>query len=56
MGFCALNAMYWVATAGFVGGMVMAPAEARAESVHGRRMKKKEEKVRGRERLCQGAG
>lgn len=46
MGFCALNAMFWVATAGFAGGMYAAPAEARAMSAHGQRMAKKREQVR----------
>jgi hypothetical protein len=46
MVFCALNAMYFVATAGFVTGMYVAPPEARAMSAHGQRMAKKREKVR----------
>jgi len=44
MVFCALNAMYFVATAGFVTGMYVAPPEARAMSAHGQRMAKKREK------------
>ena len=46
MGFCALNAMFWVSTAGFVGGMAMAPPAARADTAHGRYMAKKRAQVR----------
>ena len=46
MGFCALNAMFWVSTAGFVGGMAMAPPAARAESAHGKFMAKRRQEVR----------
>ena len=46
MGFCALTAMFWVSTAGFVGGMAMAPPAARAESAHGKFMAKRRQEVR----------
>lgn len=46
MGFCALNGMFWAAAAGFVGGMVSCPPEARAMTAHGQFMAKKKEKVR----------
>ena len=46
MGFCALNGMFWAATAGFVGGMVTCPPEARAMTAHGQYMAKKRDKVR----------
>ena len=47
MGFCALNAVFWAATAGFVGGMASpAAAQARGMTAHGQYMAKKQEKVR----------
>ena len=45
MGFCALNGMFWAATAGFVGGIVTCPPEARAMTAHGQYMAKKRDKV-----------
>ena len=47
MGFCALNGIFWAATAGFVGGMASpAAAQARGMTAHGKYMAKKQEKVR----------
>ena len=31
MGFCALNGLFWVSAAGWVGGMAMAPPAARGD-------------------------
>lgn len=46
MGFCALNGLFWVSAAGWVGGMAMAPPAARAETAHARFMAKRRAKVR----------
>lgn len=46
MGLCALNGVFWVSAAGWVGGMAMAPPAARAETAHARFMAKRRAKVR----------
>jgi len=45
MGLCALNGVFWVSAAGWVGGMAMAPPAARAETAHARFMAKRRAKT-----------